>query len=256
MDEPMTHAEPMWRDAATTRAARQREAKAAVTRWTWASAPTTKIKPGYFESMKKRVGKVLPRKPTKLEGAVEEGFDAQGRLRVVRLYAADGSTQDSFLRYEAGASAASIEELVYKPDQPWAAYWYGKNERGQIAVVESIDRMDAKWVYRTHRRYTFDPRGFYSGFTEECDTGDGNKVPHAFDFECDDTGQIVRSWWVWTSSGKRDAYWKSKTAPAKTTATKATANAKATKPPVTKTKAKPETKTKTNTSKAAPKRKR
>lgn len=229
MDDPMKHAEPMWRDAAKTRAARQREAEAAVVRWTCASAPTIKIKPGYFESVKKRPGRVLPKKAAR--GGVEEGFDGDGRLRVVRQYAADGSTEDRFLRY----NEDSIEELVYKAEQVWAAYWYWKNERGQIAMIESIDRMDAKWVYRTHRRYTFDPRGFYTGFREECDTGDGNKVPHAFDFECDDTGAIVRSWWVW-SSGKRNIYWKSKTAPAKSavTATNTTTKA-ATKSTATKT---------------------
>jgi hypothetical protein len=183
----------LFKTATKDYAKNKRAAEKAVTTWQWATRETTDVHPTWFATLTQGRGKKLPKKPTKANYQAHEGFDAEGRVVVQRAFTNSwDNPYEKFITY----APDEIVAIRYVAPHVQTVMVLTPDEDGRVTSIE--------WVSdhgHTTITYTFDKRGFYASHRESGGARDGT----AFDFDCDDKGKIVRTWWVYPD-GKRVHY--------------------------------------------------
>ena len=127
-------------------------AEATVARWEWATAQRSHPLPAQFEMLQLSRGVKLDREPKRWKlGQAHEGFDAEGRIVVVRERAATRCDYYvTFFRYE----RSGIAQLHYAPGGGFLQAAWHTLANGRVVASDSLSQMGG-----SSRAYEYDDAG-------------------------------------------------------------------------------------------------
>lgn len=161
----------------------KRECEEKVVRWERGDFVLHSLEPAYFEIHKHRPGNRLEGEAATRRGWYAHGFDAQGRLVLLREYVFSDRFYETFYRWEVGGT--SLLRYGYDPKKEWIyAAWFSRDGEGRVRSIDTVHPGGAGWS----KIYQYDPEGRVIKVEER----HGGESRDFRDIEYDPEGKIAR----------------------------------------------------------------
>jgi hypothetical protein len=164
--------------------------EAAVVRWRWATFSMHSYEPAYFEINKFTRGKWFAEEPEAKENVYAYGYDAEGRVVVLREYSSfPGEYSETFYRHEPkGIMAITFER---DPEKNWERVeWFSLHD-GDVVANDSI----ASTQNTQSGRYQYNDKGQMVRADFRCINPPSLDIADSRDLEYDEKGKISRIYW-------------------------------------------------------------